>query len=279
MNSPKVSIVCVCYNHKPYVREAMESALHQNHGPLEVIVVDDGSSDGSPAVIGEFVKHYPDVQFIPLSKNGGYCRAFNEGFRRVTGEFVIDLAADDVLMSDRVSKGLRAFSQHGPEYGVNFSDAELMDADGITTGFHSDRFPHETIPQGDVYVELIRRYFINSPTMMIRREVLDKMGGYDESLAYEDFDFWIRSSRDFRYCYTPEPLVRKRILPDSMAAKQHGFTSRQMTATLKVCEKIRPLNRNSAEREAYRKRIFYELRRSLQVGRIGLAINYFYLLI
>jgi glycosyltransferase involved in cell wall biosynthesis len=237
--------------------------------------VDDASTDASRACIEEVVKEHPEIIFLPLSQNGGNCAAFNHGFTMSKGRFIIDLATDDVLLPERVEEGVRALTSPGERYDVNFSDAELMDEDGRHLGFHSDRFPHETIPQGDIYQEVIRRYFINSPTMLIRREVLERLGGYDETLAYEDFDFWVRSARWFRYCYTPKPLVRRRIVATSMARAQYRKNSAQLVSTFCVCEKARLLNRTAADRRALKYRVLYEMRRAALVGEIALALRYF----
>ena len=220
MNTPLVSVVCLCYNHERFVEEAIRSVLNQTYPSIQLIVVDDYSLDGSRLVIQKLLTHHPLVEFVPCEKNLGNCRAFNTGLAKVAGEFVIDLSADDVLMPSRVELGVREFLGRGLNYGVHFSDAELISDTDVILGHHSDQFPHDSIPQGDVFSEILSRYFINSPIMMMRKQVFDRLGGYDEALAYEDFDFWVRSSRDFKYCYTPEALVRRRVVNSSLGKGQ-----------------------------------------------------------
>jgi glycosyltransferase involved in cell wall biosynthesis len=241
--------------------------------------VDDASTDNSLQVIKESILDRPEITFLPLQQNLGNCRAFNKGLAASTGSFIIDLAADDVLMPNRVEAGLDAFGSLGPDYGVHFSDAELIDEAGNRIGYHSDRFPHGSIPQGDIYKDLISGYFINSPTMMMRRSVLEKLGGYDESLAYEDFDFWIRSSREWKFGYTARPLVRKRMLKNSMSIDQFRKKSIQQISTFRVCEKILQLNRAKDERKSLSKRIRYEMKRAALLREWGLALDYFKLLL
>src|SRR5690606_13761265 len=200
MQLPVVSVICVCYNQGRFVSEAITSVLRQSYPRVQLVVVDDGSQDNSVEIIRACVDDHPEIAFLPLSENSGYCKAFNEALRHATGAFVIDLAADDILAPDRIKKGVEALQAAGEPYGVHFCDADWIDETGKHLFRHSDRFPHDTIPEGDVYRALIERFFICSPTMMFRREVIERLGGYDESLAYEDFDFWIRSSRDFYYC-------------------------------------------------------------------------------
>jgi glycosyltransferase involved in cell wall biosynthesis len=274
MDTPLVTVICLCYNHEAFLKEAIDSVFTQRYPAIQLIVVDDASTDSSAKVIKEILKEHPEILFLSLKSNVGNCKAFNKGFEQSTGRFIIDLAADDALMPDRIQEGINAFERSGAGYGVNFSDAELIDESGSRLGFHSDQFPHTTIPQGDVYQPVIERYFINSPTMMMRREVLVALGGYDETLAYEDFDFWVRSSRDFLYTYTPKPLVRRRMLKTSMASNQYKRNSLQLASTYEVCKKIEKLNRNTSEDKSLRKRILYEMRKAITVGEFQLSWKY-----
>lgn len=260
MSLPAVTVICLCHNQGRFVREAILSVLGQTWQNTELLVVDDASTDDSVEVIREIVTRYPAISFIPLSRNVGNCKAFNHALKHATGAFVIDLAADDVLLRDRVSKGVEALVKAGDSCGINFTDADWVSEYGEHLYRHSDRFPHATIPQGNIYKELIARFFICSPTMMFRRSVLEALGGYDEDLAYEDFDFWIRSSRHFNYCYTPEVLVKKRVVKNSMSQKQFSLFSPQLKSTYRVCEKVMALNRNREEQRALGQRIMYEMR-------------------
>ena len=271
MDTPIVTVVCVCCNQGRFVREAIFSVLNQTHRPVQLVIVDDGSDDSSVATIQECVQQHPEIEFLQLPTNHGYCKAFNQALARAKGDFIIDLAADDILLPDRIRKGVSALRRAGDRHGVHFTDAYWIAEDGSTLYRHSQRFPHESIPEGDVYKHLIERFFICSPTMMFRREVIDSLGGYDESLAYEDFDFWIRSSRSFFYCYDPEVLVKKRVVRNSMSHRQFKIRSPQLLSTFRVCEKILLLNRTMAEKEALSKRLRYEMRVSLQLMHFSLV--------
>ncbi|MEQ9404273.1 MAG: glycosyltransferase [Cyclobacteriaceae bacterium] len=275
MNQPLVSIICLSYNHSEFVAEAISSVLGQNYPNIELIVVDDGSSDDSRQVIEEYIKG-TDSKFIVLEKNVGNCKAFNKGFRKSKGDFIIDLAADDVLLPDRVMEGISSFNKN--DIGVHFCNTVFIDINGNETGYH---FEHnkdgklmQEVPQGDVYIDLIERYFISPPTMMIRREVLEELDGYDETLLYEDFDFWIRSSRNWKYGYTDKVLVKKRILDNSHSKSQFQFRSSHQKSTLAVCQKIKALNRTVDENQALRRRCWYEIKQCIRQGNFSL-IPYF----
>lgn len=278
MQPPLVTVICLCYNHAEYVREAIDSVLKQTHAPVQLIVVDDASTDNSVAIIEEIVKENPVIEFISLKNNIGNCRAFNVGLAKAKGEFLIDLAADDLLLPHRIETGVRVLAQTGKEFGVHFSDAELISSSGQLLGLHSTRFPHASIPQGDIYKELISRYFICPPSMMFTRAVMNVLGGYDETLSYEDFDFWIRSSRFTQYVYSPMSLVKKRVLKSALASEQSKKFSKHSRTTYQVCEKILALNRTHDEQKALRNRILYEIRTNLTLLNIGVVIKFIVLL-
>lgn len=272
--NPLVSVICVCYNHARFVVEALESVKNQTYSNIELIIVDDGSSDNSALVIHEWLKQYPETAFLDLKENIGYTKAFNKAFRLAKGEFYIDLAADDVLLPNRIEKGVQGFLEKGARYAIQFSDAHFIDVNGKPMGKHSDKFPHSSIPQGDVYVEVIQRYFICSPTMLVRKSALDALGGYDENLAYEDFDLWVRLARQHHFFYLPEVLLLKRKVPGSLGQRQYAFRSKQMESTFGICKKIKEMNRSGAERKALKRRVLYELRQCLLFLNWPLASRY-----
>lgn len=275
MTAPLVSVICLCYNQSRFVAEAIQSVLQQTYSNIQLIVVDDASTDDSVAVIHRTISSFSEVQFYSLPENVGYCKAFNFGYQYAKGEFIIDLAADDVLLPDRIQEGVAAFANMDETYALNFTDASWMDEQGKHVYFHSNRFAHDSIPQGDVYENLITRYFICSPTMMFRKALMEKLNGYDETLAYEDFDLWIRGSRHFKFFYTPKVLVKKRKVKNSMSAKQFSRADEQRVSTYQVCIKIKQLNRCESERIALQKRILYEVRHCIKMLDFKLMFQYF----
>ncbi|GAB1446622.1 hypothetical protein MASR2M41_24140 [Flammeovirgaceae bacterium] len=278
MASPLVSVICLCYNHARYINDAILSVIHQTHPAVELIVVDDASTDNSVEVISALLKNQSHIKFIQLKKNIGNCAAFNRGFEHSSGAYVIDLAADDVLLPHRIEAGVEALEAVGEDFGVQFSDAELIDSQGDFLGLHSDHYSSDKIPQGNIYRDIIARYFISGPTMLIRRKVLETLNGYDEKLAYEDFDFWVRSSRLFKYLYIPQPLVKRRVLDSSMKSRQFVRGSEQLRSTFAVCKKINELNETQEERQALIGRIRYEIKVCLKLFDLRLAVDYFKLL-
>lgn len=261
MHTPLVSVICLCYNHSKYVVESIESVLSQSYANIELIIIDDASTDNSQSVIHNFIDSYPEVKFIPLSRNIGNCRAFNIGWQASSGDYVIDLAADDLLLPERISVGVDCFLKVGSEYGVHFGDARIIDKNGDLLGEHltSSYFQHD-VPEGILFSTLLSKYFINPATMMYSKPLLDYLGGYDESLAYEDFDLWVRSSKEFKYCYTSSLLVAKRNLIGAHSSRQYKPGSKIVKSTLQVCEKAFALCENNQDWQALLIRIKYEMK-------------------
>ena len=108
MKGPKVSVICLCHNQANYVSAAMQSVLDQTYPNIELVVVDDGSDDRSKEIIQKFITN-TSAQYIAIPDSIGNCKAFNRGLKIATGEYIIDLAADDVLLPTRVEKGINTF--------------------------------------------------------------------------------------------------------------------------------------------------------------------------
>jgi len=273
--SALVSVICICYNHAKFVEEAIVSVLQQCHQNIELWVIDNGSTDKSVERIKEIVKSHPQIKFIHHPQPIGYTKAFNEVFFQIKGDYIIDLAADDILLPNRIEEGIKDFELAGESYGVHFSDGWMIDESGKQLSLHSDRFPHYSIPQGRIYKDVLERYFILTPSMLIRTSVLKQLNGYDETLAYEDFDFWVRSARITQYFYSPKVLVKKRQVAKSMSSQQYRFKSPHLLSTYKVCQKAFLLNQSQEEHRALIKRIIYEAYQALKVGRLDVVIKYF----
>jgi hypothetical protein len=130
-----------------------------------------------------------------------------------------------------------------------------------------------------VYADLLSRYFICAPTMMIRKSVLDELGGYNEELSYEDFDFWIRSSRKYLYAFSDDILVKKRNLPNSLSKQQYRRNSKHFESTYTVCKMAVSLNRNAVEHKALRRRILYEAKMCAKNFKLIILIKYLSLML
>lgn len=265
MNS-KAAVICLCYNHQEFVVEAMQSVLNQTYD-TELIVVDDASKDQSVQKIKDFVNQNPNenIKTLFFSNNVGNCQAFNEAFKLTDADYIIDLAADDMLLPKRVEYGLAALEKDA-EVAVNFTNANYIDELGlfVKTHYQVDKsgYSSEIVPEGDLFNRILAYYFICPPTIMFRASFLRNIGGYDPDLAYEDFDVMLRLSRKHPFSYTDKILVEKRILKNSMSINQYKRNNAQLQSTLKICRKAFGMIKNKSEKRSLVKRIAYEAKQA-----------------
>lgn len=278
---PLVTIICLCYNHKPFVEDAISSVLNQSYSNIEIIIVDDASKDGSKELLQVFTEQHK-LPFLNLQKNIGNCAAFNKAWSLAKGKYIIDFATDDVMLLNRVERQVQFFESLPDEFGVVYSNANYIN---ITGNFLYDHFgsenslmPYHSKFQGNIYAAVLKEFFIPPPTMMIKNRVLEDLGGYDETLAYEDFDFWIRSSRNYKYGYQNECLTKIRKLPRSLSANLYKTSDKQLMSTYRVCLKAHQLNKNEEEHEALIHRLRYEARHAVFTGNYDEGSLFFILL-
>jgi glycosyltransferase involved in cell wall biosynthesis len=218
--APQVSVLVTTWNHARYVGEALESLRAQTSQDFEVIITDDASTDGCADVIAAWLARtgYP-ARFIRNPVNRGICANRNTALALARGAFVCSLSGDDGYAPDRIARQLARFLTLPEQVAAVYSDALVVDAAGrpgersFLDGMLDGRAP----PQGDVFEAILAGNFLPAPTVMVRRSAIAAVGGYDESLFYEDVDMWLRLASRFQYGYVPGRLVRYRVLANSMS--------------------------------------------------------------
>lgn len=267
-NFPLVSVICLSYNHEAYVVEALNSVINQTYPNIELLIADDSSTDNSAIVINEWLKEHPNVQFLSNNTNLGSNKTFNQLAKIAKGEYIIDLAADDVLLSNCIEKQIKTFQNSKyKKLGVVYGNLIEIDEDGA---FLKNYYTEDEHPEsGDIYKMVIERTTkICSVSSMVKKSVFEQLGYYDETLAYEDLDLWIRASRVFEFEYIPDLLVKKRILTTSLSAyftqKKNPRTKRLHESTLKILYKAFELNQSKEEHKAMLGRIRFEFYKFLK---------------
>lgn len=267
MMNPLVTVICLSYNHESFIAEAIQSVLNQTYKNIEIIIVDDASTDQTVHRIEEIISSHPAIRFLPLEQNLGNCKAFNRGLAIATGDYIIDFATDDVLMADKISEQVSHFSKLDESFGVVFSDAVYINSRGKIIRNHFEHLRNKNlidkIPEGDIYKDVLLKYFIPSPTMMIKRKIFEALNGYDENLSYEDFDFWVRSSRLYKYSYLDKVTTKIRLTDQSMSRSMYKKGDKQLFSTFQILKKAKILNQTSEENNALAKRLRYEIRQSV----------------
>ena len=244
---PLVTIIAICYNHEQFIEECLQSIINQTYKNIELIIVDDFSVDKSREIMLIFSQKNIGINCIFNKYNVGNCRSFNQALKIAKGKYIIDLSTDDVLKPNRIEEQVKKFEE-SDNIGIVFSDAEYIDEYSNWLGLFYKK--NQRIPEGNIYEDILKKSFIMPSSMMIRKSILDKLGGYDENLSYEDFDFWVRSSRRYDYAYVPQILVQQRILNGSHSTKFTQKHNLLTPSTVQVCEKALLLNETESENQA-----------------------------
>ena len=210
----RASLIIPTYNHARFVGAAIDSALAQTVNAVDVIVVDDGSTDETGAVLARYAGRVRVLR----QENRGLSAARNAGLAAARGTFVSFLDADDVMAPTKLAAQLEVL-ERSPAIGWTYCDVLMeMVATGATARA-SERFGYAARAlDGWLFPELIHGNFIPAIAPLVRRTALEAAGGFDERLtALEDWDMWLRLSLIAEARYTPAVLVTYRIRPGGMS--------------------------------------------------------------
>lgn len=220
MNRPsRVSVIVPFYNCR-FVDRAINSALDQTHPDVEIVVVNDGST----RELDRLEPFRGRVRVVDKS-NGGTASALNAGTRAATGDYWTWLSSDDLYHPEKVAAQLALM--HESRASVSYGSWVNIDADDNEHELQRHAHPRRT----DFARALIRSNFINGCTVMMRREVLDRVGRFDEGLKYtQDYDYWIRVAYFHNFAYLDRPLVRYRIHPQQTTQQRYEAVLAEQSA-------------------------------------------------
>ncbi|MGC9948435.1 MAG: glycosyltransferase [Bryobacteraceae bacterium] len=213
---PRVSVIVPAYNAAAYLPYAIDSVLAQTYPDWEIVVVDDGSTDHTSAVVNSYRPKLREKLRYIHQANRGLPAARNTGIRAARGELIALLDADDVWLPHRLRRGVAAMDTDG---GIGLVHARVMRIDaqgnitghlGVETKYMSGRIARH------IYT---RRAHIVCPTVMFRRSCLETAGWFDEAMqATEDRDLWFRIALRYRVTFIDEVLAYYRLSPSSMTS-------------------------------------------------------------
>ncbi|MCV2487282.1 glycosyltransferase family 2 protein [Flavobacterium sp. SH_e] len=283
-NLPLVTVICLCYNHEKFVIEALNSIVNQTYKNIEIIVADDFSNDNSKKVITDWLKNHPTAQFILSKINLGNTKTFNKALQFSKGEYIIDLAADDVLLKECVEKQVNAFlNSNKKNLAVVYGNAEVISENNNHIRYYykvdADKKAIVKPASGDIYKAILSQSsMICSISSMMKKEVLIELNGYDENLSYEDLDIWIRASRNYNFEFIDSVLVQKRELANSLGnmfyKRFNSRTKKINRSTYLVIKKAIALNQTKEENKALLKRLHCEMEKAYRTLDISLFIKY-----
>ncbi len=194
---PKVSVVIPTYNRAHRLEEAIGSIQGQNFKDLEIIVVDDGSKDGTDAVMARLMKGDTRIRFVKQDKNRGAQAARNRGIRESGGEWIAFLDSDDKWYPKSLELRLTAAEKENAE--VVHSGADILETDGQVRRYN--------LPEvsGEAYKKLLRGEGPMFQSLLVKKKSFEKIKDLDESLvAFQEWDTAIRLAKHFRFAFVPE---------------------------------------------------------------------------
>lgn len=282
---PKVSIVCSCFNHENYVIESLNSIVNQTYENIQLIVVDDFSSDNSVEKIKKWAKDFKDVQIIENNKNLGITKSFNNAVRFAKGDFLMDLAADDVLEKNSIEVLVKAFLDSGEEnISLIFGNANLINEKGNVTSVVYDQTMMSKVleaTEGNFYEKLLAdSTYICSVAGLYNKKIFDQLKGYDDDLFFEDFDYWLRAVKHAKIKFIKNTVINKRVLTNSLGS---GFdTDNKYTKTLNISffhilNKAYKVNTTRKEYFFLLRRIYRHSRWTFQTMNIEYVLRYAWL--
>lgn len=234
MTQPRVSIIIPTYNMRQSIGEAVDSALAQTYPNSEIIVVDDGSTDGT----GDFLRaRYGDKIRIIYQENRGRGAARNVGFAASRGQYIQFFDADDIMEPSALETRV-SFLEENPDYAAAYGSTVMFYDGKPNVTWIADR--HRTPAQGNILRAEIHEPFLQVTATLVRRMWIERVGGMDETLERnEDWHFWLKiAAAGGLFAYLDGPPVTRYRRPLAISVER---ATMHHLCGLRALEKIKPL--------------------------------------
>ncbi|WP_277344132.1 glycosyltransferase [Paraglaciecola sp. 20A4] len=208
-NEPLISVIIPAYNAQRYIESTLESVFNQTYSNIEIIVVDDGSIDDTPAILATYAERLQTIK----TKNKGVSHARNTGIEASNGSWIAFIDSDDVWGPTKLN-----------EQYSSLGDCKWSHCDSVYIGENQTgvvkRSDYSHIPKHDVFEELIVENFITTSSVLIHKTLLDKFGRFDESLqCLEDWKLWVEIAQENPLAYCDKALLKYRVYSGSTSRK------------------------------------------------------------
>ena len=209
-----VSIITPTFNRETFLPIAIESVLAQTMGDFELIIVDDGSTDNSKAVIEAYIAKDSRIKYF-YQVNQGQSVARNLALKEAKGDYICFLDSDNYWPADRLEKSLAAFQA--------YPEADIVYGDCITINENGDTISHENMKRysGRITPLLLKDNFVSMNTTTSRRKCFDEMGGMSgKRKVADDYDLWLKFSAKYGFQYIPEYLAYYRVMENQISTNK-----------------------------------------------------------
>ncbi|MDO7138310.1 glycosyltransferase family 2 protein [Algibacter lectus] len=288
-NNSLVTVICSCYNHSDYIEKALNSVINQTYKNIQLIIIDDYSNDNSIEIIDRWILKNETGIFIKNVKNLGLTKSVNDAFKNVNGSFFIDLAGDDVLLPHCIETQISIYNAYSQDkIGIVYGNAKVTDTISNTSYIFYDKFLQSkktTSPtDGFIYKEILNHSnTICSVSALINTALFKKLGGYDENLAYEDYDLWLRVARKYSILYVDKILVERIKLKTSLGNINYQIFSKKALqfkySTYIIVKKTLKMNLTKEEDLASIQKIKIEVKQNWKALNVLLIAKYYILLL
>jgi alpha-1,3-rhamnosyltransferase len=205
IHNPLVSIVVSSYNHGKYIEKCILSIVNQTYKNIELIVIDDGSTDNSRKVLEKLQKQYGF--FLEFQPNRGLSKTLNKAIRNYSqGKYIAGCGSDDYSAPDRIEKQVRYMEAHS-EYAMSFGKVHVVDGNGTIIENLKIIDPVADSVKSLQFESLVERNPIPAMTVMLRKDVWEACGGYNENTIIEDLDMWLKVAYNYKIGYMNEYLA------------------------------------------------------------------------
>ncbi|MCA9408093.1 MAG: glycosyltransferase [Candidatus Omnitrophica bacterium] len=238
----KVSIIIPAYNKAELTIRTIESVLKQTYKNIEIIVIDDGSTDHTQQALAVYEGK---IRYI-YKDNGGACSARNLGIKLATGEFIGILDCDDLYCERKIELSMKYLTDH-PEFDIVHTAAYFIDGEDKIIGQYSHP---KSRKQGVIANRLIMGNFICNSTVIIRKKCFDEVGVFDETFfTPADWDMWIRLAEKFKVGYLDIPLSKYRVTDNYIFSKLELSREEEFKVIKKFVER-NPMSRGLLKHRA-----------------------------
>lgn len=246
MKKPLVTIICLCFNHERYIKNCIESIIKQTYSKIEFIIVDNNSEDCSVREIKKYDNicsdRFVNYKFIKNKTNLGIPKALNIALKISKGDFISYISADDIYVPKKTNIQLEAFKLLKKNYAVVCGNIDFIDEynnkiylmenrkisydkEGFETGMElilKDSYFKNLLTNYGDYQTFLRGNYINSASVLIKKNALEEVGLFDESFIIEDWPLWLQISKNYKFYYINKILFHYRKHPLALSSNPGG---------------------------------------------------------